>query len=41
MRCNIVKEKNSTFIIDTSLPDDIKSEKNEYQFEVWKNQVAR
>jgi hypothetical protein len=41
MRCNIVKEKNNTFIIDTSLPDDIKSEKNEYQFEVWKYQVTR
>ena len=40
MRCNIIKETDRTFIIDTSLPDDIESLEGEYIFEVNKEQVT-
>lgn len=39
MRCNIIKETDRTFIIDTALPDDIESLNGEYRFEVGKEQV--
>ena len=39
MRCNIVKETDNSFIIDTALPDDIESLNGEYKFEVSKEQV--
>ena len=39
IRCNIVGEKEETYIIDTDFPDDVESLNNEYQFEVWKDQV--
>ncbi len=40
MRCRILRETEHTYVIDTELPDDIASEEGEYQFEVWKDQVA-
>lgn len=39
MGCNIVKETENSFIIDTALPDDIESLNGEYKFEVDKEQV--
>lgn len=39
MRCTVVGETETTFIIDTALPDDIESLNGEYQFEVNKVQV--
>ena len=39
IRCNIVRETDKTYIIDTEFPDDVESLNNEYQFEVWKEQV--
>ena len=39
IRCNIVEEKENTYIIDTEFPDDVESIDNEYLFEVWKEQV--
>lgn len=39
MNCTVVGETETTFIIDTALPDDIESLNGEYQFEVNKEQV--
>ena len=39
MRCNIIKETENSFIIDTAFPDDIESLNGEYKFEVSKEQV--
>lgn len=39
MGCTIVGETETTFIIDTTLPDYIESLNGEYQFEVNKDQV--
>lgn len=39
IRCTIVNETDKTYIIDTQSPDDVDSIMNEYQFEVWKEQV--
>lgn len=39
MGCTVVSETENTFIIDTTLPDDIESLNGEYQFEVNKEQV--
>ena len=39
IRCNIIGETDKTYIIDTEFPDDVESLNNEYQFEVWKEQV--
>lgn len=40
MRCNIIESKQETFIIDTSLPDDIESKNEEYKFEMFRNQAS-
>ena len=39
MGCTVVGETETTFIVDTTLPDDIESLNGEYQFEVNKEQV--
>ena len=39
IRCNIIGETDKTYIIDTEYPDDVESLNNEYQFEVWKEQI--
>lgn len=39
MRCRIISETDSTFVIDTSAPDDIESLEGYYQFEVNKEQL--
>ena len=39
MRCNIIDETENTFIIDTTLPDDIESTNGEHTFEVYKEQI--
>lgn len=39
MGCTVVRETETTFIIDTALPYDIESLNGEYQFEVNKEQV--
>lgn len=39
MGCTVVGETETTFIIDTALPDDIESLNGEYRFEVNKEQV--
>ena len=39
IRCNIIGETDKTYIIDTEYPDDVESINNEYQFEVWKEQI--
>lgn len=38
-RCSVLKAKKNTFVIDTSIPDDIESTNGEYIFEVNKDQV--
>lgn len=38
-RCHILETRKITFVIDTSLPDDIESTTGEYQFEVYQDQV--
>ena len=37
LRCKVIEEKEKTYVIDISLPDDIQSTEGKYQFEIYKN----
>ena len=41
LRCHIIGETNSTYIIDTSFPDYVDSVNEEYIFEVGKDRIIK